>query len=203
MAQPLTNRVIDDGKLGNAAETSGGASTMTTPAETAKPVSVWKPVILRVVVGGFALLGLAGVGAASMLAGLDGAHANPPTSVSVRALANEPAPTAGAPQAAASPAAVAPGPNASTATPPAVQGSCNVGRTSDGRVVLNAATVTDLRTLPGIGEKRAQAILNLREKLKKFRRIQELRRVRGIGAKTLQRLAPKLLIDPPAGSCAG
>jgi competence protein ComEA len=68
-------------------------------------------------------------------------------------------------------------------------------------VILNLATVADLRTLPGIGEKRAHAILSLRDKLKRFRKIQELRRVRGIGAKTLQRLAPKLLVDPPPGSC--
>ena len=167
-------------------------------------MTVWKPVILRVVLGGLALLGLAGVGAASMLAGLDGAHANPPQAASNHAKVNAPA-------AASAAGSSLPQPNAVAEASPALGGSrtpnvpapgmCNAGRTADGKVILKTATVADLRTLPGIGEKRAQAILSLRDKLKKFRRVQELRRVRGIGAKTLQRLAPNLLIDPPAGSC--
>jgi len=195
MAQPLTTASIDDGKLGNA-ENFSGTPTMTTPAETAKAATVWKPVILRVVVGGFALLGLAGVGAASMLAGLDGARANPPAAVSPHRAVSEPAASAAS---ASQPSGSA---SAAASTQPIVPAPCSLGRTPDGRVILNNATVADLRTLPGIGEKRAQAILSLREKLKKFHRLQELRRVRGIGAKTLQRLAPKLLVDAPAGTCS-
>lgn len=67
----------------------------------------------------------------------------------------------------------------------------------DGRVVLNAASEEDLRKLPGVGPSRAKAILALRERRGKFRSISELLRVKGIGRKTLARLAPKLVLDPP------
>lgn len=190
MNQPLMNRVIDDGNLGGAEPTTVSTSTMTAPGLAVKSATVWKPVIVRVVLGGVALLGLAGVGAASMLAGLDGARANPPASSAVHMSTSSPtaASAAGAAlTAAASPLALAPD-------------AC-AARTADGKVILNLATMADLRTLPNIGQKRAQAILNLREKLKKFHRIQELRRVKGIGAKTLQKLAPKILVDAPPGSC--
>lgn len=168
------------------------------PGEKAQ-ASVWKPVVARVVLGGFALLGLAAVGALSMFAGLDGARASSPRVVSRAAdsallrAAPLPAPSASASAANELPAAA---PSAG----PALTTACNAGRTADGKVVLNLATLDDLRTLPGIGQKRAQAILALRDKLKKFRKIQELRRVRGIGAKTLNKLAPKLLVDPPPGA---
>jgi len=204
MSQPLLNNVIDDGDRGEAEQCSVSTSTMTAPP--AAPATVWKPVIMRVVLGGLALLGLAGVGAASMLAGLDGARANPPPSSVTHASSSGPAVASAAGSALPSPLAP-PGEekavtSSATQTATAAQDACTAGRTPEGKVILNLATMADLRTLPNIGQKRAQAILTLREKLKKFHRIQELRRVRGIGAKTLQKLAPKILVDPPAGACA-
>jgi competence protein ComEA len=167
--------------------------------------SVWKPVITRVVLSGLALVGLAGVGAASMLAGLDGARANSPRVVATQSLASAAKstlpPASSVDSDAGSSSFTAPNASGGGPAPAPVNPTCS-GRTADGRVILNLATVADLRTLPGIGEKRANAILALRDKLKRFHKLQELRRVRGIGAKTLQRLAPKLLVDPPAGECA-
>lgn len=64
-------------------------------------------------------------------------------------------------------------------------------------VILNTATAEDLRRLPGVGPKRAEAILALRSRLGRFRSIDELMRVKGLGRKTLQRLRPLLRIDPP------
>ncbi len=202
MSQPLLNNVIDDGDRGEAEQCSVSTSTMTAPP--AAPATVWKPVIMRVVLGGLALLGLAGVGAASMLAGLDGARANPPSPSVTHASSNGPAAASAAGSALPSQLAPPNGEKAASGSPApaAAADGCTAGRTPEGKVILNLATMADLRTLPNIGQKRAQAILNLREKLKKFHRIQELRRVRGIGAKTLQKLAPKILVDPPAGSCA-
>jgi len=178
-------------------------SSVTKPASSP---SVWKPVVTRVVLSGLALVGLAGVGAASMLAGLDGARANSPQVTSAHVLLGTvpPKPDVNAAPGSTTPRAGAQPPPAMSAPDPAsppVALACT-GRTADGRVILNLATVADLRTLPGIGPKRADAILALRDKLKRFRRIQELRRVRGIGAKTLQKLAPKLLVDPPSGDCS-
>lgn len=53
------------------------------------------------------------------------------------------------------------------------------------RVNLNTANLDELMTLPGIGPKTAQAILDLREQLGSFRYSEELLHVRGIGEKTL------------------
>jgi competence protein ComEA len=65
-------------------------------------------------------------------------------------------------------------------------------------VILNAASATELVRLPGIGQKRAEAIVALRDKLGgRFRRVQDLMRVRGIGYKLLRRLQPLIVLDPP------
>jgi competence protein ComEA len=72
------------------------------------------------------------------------------------------------------------------------------GVTSDGKVILNRASLEDLRRLPGVGPKRAQAILDLRAKLGRFRRATDLLRIKGIGPKSLKRLEPHFVLDPPA-----
>lgn len=206
MASPLLNDVYREPEGNTLPDTSNAPRVdpgVTTPAS---PPSVWKPVVTRVVLSGLALVGLAGVGAASMLAGLDGARANSPRVAAAQVPSGAPhlAPSASA-AGGATPEAkgeqAPPAVTASSQAPASVPAACSAGRTADGKVILNLATVADLRTLPGIGQKRADAILALRDKLKRFRRIQELRRVRGIGAKTLQKLTPKLLVDPPPGEC--
>jgi competence protein ComEA len=72
-----------------------------------------------------------------------------------------------------------------------------VGILPDGRVVLNAASEDDLRKLPRVGSSRARSILALRAKLGKFRSVNDLLRVKGIGRKTLERMKPKLVVDAP------
>ncbi len=68
--------------------------------------------------------------------------------------------------------------------------------TPDGKVALNLATEEDLRRLPGIGATRAKAILALRERLGRFRRPEDLLRVKGIGRRSLARLRPLLIVEP-------
>ena len=68
----------------------------------------------------------------------------------------------------------------------------------DGRIILNLATVDDLVRLPGIGRKRAKAIVALRQRLGKFRRLRDLLRIRGIAYRSLRRLKPHVLLDRPA-----
>lgn len=68
--------------------------------------------------------------------------------------------------------------------------------TSDGRVVLNLAGEKELMTLPGIGARKAQAILELRAKLGgRFKRVEDLTRIRGIKRRFLERLRPKVVLD--------
>ncbi|MBN1916283.1 MAG: helix-hairpin-helix domain-containing protein [Verrucomicrobia bacterium] len=74
--------------------------------------------------------------------------------------------------------------------------------TPDGKVVLNLANAEQLTRLPNVGPKRAQAILQLRARLKRFRRATNLLRVRGIGHKTLRRMLPYLVVDAPAAARA-
>lgn len=67
----------------------------------------------------------------------------------------------------------------------------------DGRVVLNLATASELTTLPGIGQKRAESIVALRQRLGGFKKLADLLRVKGIGAKSLRKLEPKITLNPP------
>lgn len=61
------------------------------------------------------------------------------------------------------------------------------------QVNLNRASVEELATLPGVGPTLAARILEARP----FARIDDLRRVRGIGPKTLEKLRPFVVIDEP------
>jgi competence protein ComEA len=74
-------------------------------------------------------------------------------------------------------------------------------RPGDPKIDLNTATAQELMRLPGIGRKRAEAILALREK-RPFRRVREIRRVRGIGRKTFQRLLPYIMVGEARGKGA-
>jgi len=90
-------------------------------------------------------------------------------------------------------AASAPAPGPDPTPAPAAQ----THATSDDPVILNTANVDDLRRLPGIGEKRANAILALRSRLGgRFRAIEDLLKVKGIGRATLRRLRPLVRLDP-------
>ena len=63
-------------------------------------------------------------------------------------------------------------------------------------VNLNTATVEELCTLPGIGAKKAKAIMALRTK-QPFLRVTQLLQVKGFGPKTLTRLKPYLTVGAP------
>ncbi|MGY3894139.1 ComEA family DNA-binding protein [Aeromonas enterica] len=55
-----------------------------------------------------------------------------------------------------------------------------------GKVNLNTASINELTALKGIGEKKAQAIVDYREKQGKFTTVEQLADVSGIGPATLE-----------------
>jgi competence protein ComEA len=128
-----------------------------------------------------------------------GGEASPETSARVAAPRASSAP-AGSEDAPVESGAPAPSPRATSTSEPArapEPPAGSPGITADGKVILNVATEVDLRKLPGIGRARAQAILQQRERLGRFRRLEDLLRIKGIGRKRLVALRPKVVLDPP------
>ena len=60
---------------------------------------------------------------------------------------------------------------------------------------INAATVEELQTLPGIGPSKAAAILQKREELGMFKAVEDLKQVTGIGEKTFEKLKDAISIQ--------
>jgi competence protein ComEA len=64
-------------------------------------------------------------------------------------------------------------------------------------VNINNASSEELQRLPGVGPTRAQAILELRARLKQFARLEQLLAVKGIGRATFRKLRPLLCLSGP------
>ena len=82
---------------------------------------------------------------------------------------------------------------ASSAAPPSRTAATPVAATA--AVNLNTASSSELASLPGIGPKTAERILEYRQKNGPFKKLEELMNVRGLGEKTFLKLRPQLTID--------
>jgi competence ComEA-like helix-hairpin-helix protein len=105
-------------------------------------------------------------------------------------VAPEPAPVAPAPP---SPAPQAPKPVPSTpkpSTPVAPKAPAIVGK-----ININKATQAELELLPRVGPALAQRIVEYRTAHGTFKRIDDLDKVKGIGAKTIEKLKPLVTVD--------
>jgi competence protein ComEA len=63
-----------------------------------------------------------------------------------------------------------------------------------GVVNVNTASTEELQLLPGVGESRAAAILELRMQAGGFKSVEELAQVKGIGAVALERMRPHVAV---------
>jgi len=84
--------------------------------------------------------------------------------------------------------------------------ACAAGAADVRQVNVNTATVADLASVKGIGEVKAQAIVEYRAQNGPFRSVDDLVQVKGIGEKLLTKLRPQLTLDagaPPAPAAPG
>ncbi|MBS2011801.1 MAG: helix-hairpin-helix domain-containing protein [Deltaproteobacteria bacterium] len=160
----------------------------------------WTVMVLRATLAAFGILLLAWIGhtaaasgarppLASLAPALSSSQASPMVSLFVDGGLPPPVPppaaTTGAPPTQAP----------MTAPPPAPPSSARASPESP--VYINHASVDELRRLPGVGAKRAEAILALRQRLGRFHRVEDLLRVKGVGRTTLKRWRPLVRLDAP------
>jgi competence protein ComEA len=89
---------------------------------------------------------------------------------------------------------------ATTAGPAKAASAARVRATPGAPVNLNAATIAQLQTLPGVGASTAQRILDYREKNGGFKKIEELMNVKGVGEKSFLKLKPLIIVGADKGA---
>lgn len=62
------------------------------------------------------------------------------------------------------------------------------------KISINRASLTELQTLPGIGQTKAQNIINYRQTNGYFQTIEDLQNVEGIGTATYEKLKPYITL---------
>jgi competence protein ComEA len=70
-------------------------------------------------------------------------------------------------------------------------------------VNINTATQAQLESLPGVGAKAAERILEYRQKNGQFKKIEDLMNVKGIGEKSFLKLKPRLTVTDKAAPSGG
>ena len=74
---------------------------------------------------------------------------------------------------------------------------------SKATINLNLATVDQLETLPGIGRKTAERIVEHRTKNGAFKKVEELMNVKGIGEKSFLKIKPMVFVAPKSDKAGG
>ena len=62
------------------------------------------------------------------------------------------------------------------------------------QINLNNATETDLKSIPGVGPSKAREIINYREQNGGFKNIEDLKKIKGFGEKTFEKLKEHLVV---------
>jgi competence protein ComEA len=69
-----------------------------------------------------------------------------------------------------------------------------ISSNNQGKIDLNKADVNELQNLPGIGPAKAAAIIEYREKSGKFKAVEDLKNISGIGDKTFEKLKDLIIV---------
>ena len=72
-------------------------------------------------------------------------------------------------------------------------GATSKEASKEGKVNINTATVEELKTLKGVGEKKAEAIIEYRKKNGSFQTKEDLMKVRGIGKKLFESFQERIV----------
>ena len=72
-------------------------------------------------------------------------------------------------------------------------GATSKEASKEGKVNINTATVEELKTLKGVGEKKAEAIIEYRKKNGSFKAKEDLMKVRGIGKKLFESFEERIV----------
>ena len=64
-------------------------------------------------------------------------------------------------------------------------------------VNLNTATAEQLATIPGVGPKMAERIIDYRQKNGGFKKVEDLMNVSGVGEKSFLKMKPLITVTPP------
>lgn len=75
------------------------------------------------------------------------------------------------------------------------EGDCSVESSANPMVNLNTAGIEELITLPGIGEAKAESILEYRRKVGRFTDIEEVMNISGIGDAMFERIKDRITVE--------
>lgn len=78
---------------------------------------------------------------------------------------------------------------------PAIAQTESLRKPTHSQLDLNRAHVGELESLPGIGTVLAQRVIAFRESVGRFQKVEELRAVKGIGAKKFERLKSFVMVS--------
>jgi len=75
--------------------------------------------------------------------------------------------------------------------------AATVTATATAPVNLNTATAEQLATIPGVGPRMAERIIDYRQKNGGFKKVEDLMNVSGVGEKSFLKMKPLITVTPP------
>ncbi len=76
-----------------------------------------------------------------------------------------------------------------------ISAQAEVKSDAPGTININTATVKEIMALPGIGKKKAEAIIAYRQDKGRFDNIADLKKVEGVGKKTFEKIKEHVVVE--------